>query len=111
MSLSKASILSAEDFQYALVACPEWGGDIRVRGLSAAEQSIIQKKANEKKTDDLAVTLCIMACVDDNGERIFEASDKDALKTKSYSVLERLSKKILELSGNGVDNIDDTVKN
>ena len=111
MSLSKASVLSAEDFKYALVPCPEWGGDMRVRGLTAAEQALISKKVNAKQTDDLAIILVIMGCVDDNGERLFENSDKDALKTKAYAVLDRLSKKILELSGNGTDSIEETEKN
>ena len=109
--ISKASVLSAEDFQYATVPVPEWGGDVRVRGLNAAEQSIIAKKYAEKKTEDLAIVLTIMGCVDENGERIFDTADRDVLKTKAYQVLERISKKILELSGNGAEGIDTAVKN
>ena len=109
--LSKASVLSAEDFRYAIVPCPEWGGDMRVRGLTAAEQANIQKRVSEKKTDDLAMVLVLMACVDENGERFFEPSDRDALKSKPYAVLDRLSKKILELSGNGTDGIETAEKN
>lgn len=109
--LNKASVLSTDDFQYAIVPCPEWGGEMRVRGLTAAEQSVIAKKVNAKQTDDLAITLTIMACVDENGERFFDTSDKDALKTKPYAVLDRLSKKILELSGNNPDEIEAAEKN
>lgn len=110
--LSKTSVLSADDFQYAIVPCPEWGGDMRVRGLTAAEQASISKKVNAKQTDDIAIVVTIMGCVDDNGERFFDTGDKDALKTKSYAVLDRLAKKILELSGNGdVDGIEASRKN
>ena len=109
--LSKSSVLSADDFRYAVVPCPEWGGDMRVRGLTAAEQAMISKKVNAKQTDDIAVVVAIMGCVDDNGERFFDQSDRDTLKTKSYAVLDRLAKKILELSGNGEDGIEASRKN
>ena len=97
--LSRNSFLAAEDFEYATVPCPELGGDMRVRGLTAAENAIIARKSQEKKTDDLTVVICIMGCVDENGERFFTNNDKEELKKKSYAVLERISTKILELSG------------
>ncbi len=110
--LNKTAILSADDFKYATVACPEWGGDIRVRGLTAAEQATIARKVNDKKTEDIAVVVTIMGCVDENGERIFDNGDKDALKVRSYAVLDRIAKKILELSGAGdADGIEEARKN
>ena len=110
--LSKNAILSSDDFKYATVSCPEFGGDIRVRGLTAAEQAKIARMVNDKRTDDIAVVVTIMGCVDENGERIFDSSDKDALKAKSYAVLDRIAKKILELSGSGdADSIEDARKN
>jgi hypothetical protein len=84
---------------------------MRVRGLTAAEQATISKKVNAKQTDDIAVVVAIMGCVDDNGERFFDQADRDTLKTKSYAVLDRLAKKILELSGNGEDGIEASRKN
>lgn len=110
--IGKQNVLSADDFQYAIIPVPEWGGDVRVRGLTAAEQAIISKKINESNTNDLAVIVTIMACVDENGERIFENGDKDALKARSYAVLDRIARKILELSGAGdADSIENTRKN
>lgn len=110
--LTKASVLSVDDFSYAIVPCPEWGGDMRVRGLTAAEQAAISKKVNAKNTDDIAVVVALMGCVDSNGDRFFDQSDKDALKGKSYAVVDRLAKKILELSGSGdPDAIENARKN
>lgn len=108
--LNKASFLTGEYFQYAVVPVPELGGEMRVRGLSAYEQSVITKKVNNKQMDDLAIVVCIMGCVDENGERVFTVDDKDALKNKPYAVLDRIAKKILELSGNESD-IDTAEKN
>lgn len=110
--LSRNSVLAAEDFEYAIVPCPEWGGDMRVRGLTAAENSLIARKSQEKKTDDLSVVICIMGCVDENGERFFNNNDKEELKKRSYAVIERLSTKILELSGDTYANaIEEKRKN
>ena len=110
--LSKQSVLSVDDFQYALVPCPEWGGEIRVRGLTAAEQAIISKKVNSGATEELAIIVTLMGCVDENGERIFDNGDKELLKSRSYVVLDRIAKKILELSGAGdPDSIEGTKKN
>lgn len=109
--LTKNAILDTDDFLYATVPCPEWGGDVRVRGLTAAEQATIIRRLNDKKTDDLAVIVTIMGCVDANGERIFDNSDKDTLKARSYAVLDRVARKILELSGSSETEIEDAKKN
>jgi len=110
--LTKTAILAADDFKYAVVSCPEWGGDIRVRGLTAAEQARVARMVNEGKTDDIAVVVTIMGCVDEDGERIFDSSDKEQLKARSYAVLDRIGKKILELTGSGdADSIEDARKN
>ena len=110
--LSKQALLSVDDFAYAVVQCPEWNGDVRVRGLTAAEQAIVSKKVNSGATENLSVIVTIMGCVDENGERIFDNSDAELLKGKSYVVLERIAKKILELSGAGdPDNIEAARKN
>ena len=42
-----------------------------------------------------------MGCVDENGNRIFTNAHMDALKKKSNSPIQRISKKIMELSGIG----------
>ena len=53
-----------------------------------------------------------MGCVDENGERFFNNNDKEELKKRSYAVIERLSTKILELSGDTYANaIEEKRKN
>ena len=97
--LSKQNICVADDFKYAIVACPEWGGDVRVRGLTAAEQSTIYKRYNDGKTEDFDVLVVTMGAVDEDGNRLFSSDDKDMLRQKSFSVLDRIAKKIVELTG------------
>lgn len=110
--LGKQSVLSAEDFQYAIVSCPEWGGEVRVRGLTAAEQSFAAKRYNDGKSEDFDVLLCIMACVDEMGQPIFDSGDKEQLRKKSFTVLDRIAKKIIELTGdNSGEEIEAARKN
>lgn len=99
--LTAESILAADDFQYADVDCPEWGGVVRVRSLSGGQRSVITQRIQSKDTENLEELLVIMGCVDENGNRIFTNAHMDALKKKSNSPIQRISKKIMELSGIG----------
>ena len=110
--LTKSAILSAEDFEYALVPCPEWGGDVRVRGLSAADQAFIAKLSNQDKKEALTINVFIRGVVDDNGERVFNSTDIEDLKKRSYAVVERVAKKIIELTSPGdAESVDTLRKN
>lgn len=98
MVLSAADILAAEDFEYAEVDCPEFGGKVRVRALTAAQQSQISKRVQAKQTEDLEVLLCLMGCVDEEGTPIFAKGDLEGLRKKNTAVISRIAKRILELS-------------
>lgn len=110
--LSKNEILSAEDFRFASVSCPEWGGEVRVRGLTAYEQSVITKLITEDKKHDVTLKVVQFGCVDENGERLFSTADVDQLRKKSFAVIERLGEKILKLTGVGdADEVESLKKN
>ena len=99
--LSKAEIFAVDDRKYDDVPCPEWGGEVRVRGLTASEQSVITKLVFEEKKDEISMKVVQFGCVDENGERLFSQRDLDALGKKSFPVIERLGKRIMELTGAG----------
>ncbi len=101
--LSVESILSAEDFQYADVEIPEWGGTVRVRSLSGGQRSVITQKVQARETDDLEELLVVMACVNEDGNRIFTNQDIPALKKKSNAAISRIAKKVMEVSGIGAE--------
>lgn len=50
--LDARSVLAAEDFLYADVECPEWGGSLRVRGLTAGEHVVVTAPAGVKAFRD-----------------------------------------------------------
>ena len=109
--LDARSVLSADDFQYADVDCPEWGGSVRVRGLTAGERSSVQRKIKVNDQQDLEVTVVIFGTVDQNGDRLFTKNDRDQLKQKSNAVITRIAKRILELSGGDDESVSETQKN
>lgn len=99
MGFITASVLDAEDFEYSVVDCPEWGGQVRVRGLSAGQQSRITQRVTDKETEDVMVLTCIYGCVDEEGMPIFTLKDKDALRKKNGKVIKRIFEEIVRLSG------------
>lgn len=110
--LGKNAILTADDLRYDTVDCPEWGGEVRVRSLTAYEQSHISKLVAEDKRNEVTLKVVQFACVDEDGERIFSADDIKQLAMKSYTVIERIGKKIYQLTGFGdQDEVEDARKN
>ena len=111
--LTAESILAAEDFKYADLEIPEWGGLVRIRSLSGGQRSIINQRVQEKNTEDLEELLVVMACVNEDGGRIFTNQDIPALKKKANSAITRIAKKIMEISGIGNEaaEIEDAKKN
>ena len=111
--LNAESILAAEDFKYAEVDCPEWGGTVRVGSLSGGQRAQITQRVNDKQLDELDELLAVMACVDEDGSRIFTNKDIASLKKKSAAVVTRIAKKVLEISGigNEAGEVDEAKKN
>src|SRR4030042_110875 len=93
MTLSKMDILGASDRAIQTVAVPEWGGDVSMRALSARERDAFELSVNDGKRKDMAnlrARLLVRCLCDEQGNRIFEDSDADALGAKSARAAERL---------------------
>ena len=110
--LSKAEIFATDDRKYDDVPCPEWGGEVRVRGLTASEQSVISRLIFEEKKNEISMKVVQFGCVDENGERLFSQKDLDALGKKAYPIIDRLGRRIMQLTGSGDENeIEEAKKN
>jgi len=100
--LSKASILAVKDFTYKDIEIPEWGGSVRVRGLSAAERDKFEMEAGVN--NDLVnmrarfITTCI---IDENGESLFSQKEATKIGEKNASVVNRIFDVVRDLSGMG----------
>jgi hypothetical protein len=107
MLLSREQIIGADDRKTKDVPVPEWGGTVRVRGLSGRERdsyeaSIVQVSSSGSRRvslENLRARLVSFACVDEEGNRLFSDDDVLALGDKSAAALERVFDEARKLSG------------
>ncbi|MFG2683165.1 hypothetical protein [Streptomyces sp. NPDC048392] len=118
--LTAEQIEAADDRQWEDVPVPEWGGTVRVAGMSGTDRNDYQKKmlvfgGNGKPkevdlTDQLA-RLLSKCLVDENFKRLYTDATIKKLGAKNGAVLERLAKVAKRLSGLGEDDVEDAAGN
>lgn len=96
--LTADAILQAEDFIYDDVECPEWGGTVRIRSLSGAQRATL-RKAIDNGNEDIDEMLCVMAIVDDDGNRVLNQKQIGELSRKNTKAISRVAVRVLEISG------------
>lgn len=106
MLLSREQILGAADLASEIVDCPEWGGQVRVRALSAADRLEIARRVmgengepDDKRALDLSIIIPAWCIIDENGQRLFGEADVQALGEKSGVPLQRITEAVQRLSG------------
>ena len=111
--LSRDDILKADDLHIEDVEVPEWGGIVRVCGLSGRERadfqiSTIQLRGKETipVLSNLQAKLVARAIVDEDGHRMFTDQDITALGEKSSTTLERVFQVASRLSGLSDDDLE-----
>ena len=107
MYLRRDQIFSAEA-ETVTVDVPEWGGEVRVRGMTASQfleyQDMVATELDQAKAG-LAVAPQIVAwcVVDEHGEREFEDSDSVMLRDQPLSPLVKVSAEAVKLSVRGME--------
>lgn len=114
--LTKDQILRAKDTVTEDVDVPEWGGTVRVKGMTGRErdqweQSLLTPGKNGKAPtpdmDNNRAKLVAATVVDEQGNRIFTAEDVGLLGNKSGAALERVVNVAMRLSGISPQDMDD----
>lgn len=103
--LSAEALLGAPDLKEEVVAVPEWGGEVKVRGLSLGDYQEIQDKSTVRGEIDgnkLSVYLCIAGLV----EPKLGWDQYEQLRAKSLPALNRVAGAVMRLSGLGSDAIE-----
>ena len=112
MSINKHQIFASNDLREKFVDMPEWGGAVKIRALSVKEQLEYDEfLSTEPKEVEMALHLIIVACVDDNNQKLFDLSDLELLKQKSSKNLFHLVHEILSLNKQEPENSDSLAKN
>lgn len=116
--LSRNDILKRSDLQKELVAVPEWGGEVWVRGLNGAERDqfeasiLVQRGRNQTvNMTNVRAKLCTLAMCDEQGKALFSLEDVDALSQKSAAALDRVFVVAQRLSGIGERDVKEMVGN
>lgn len=119
--LSRAQIDGADDRKWEDVPVPEWGGDVRLLGLSgtarnAYEASLVQMGPNgsvQRVKLENATARLLQAClVDENFELLYPGKDGlDELGAKNGAVLQRLHQVAQSLSGLGKKAVEEAEGN
>lgn len=113
--LSREQILAADDIKDEYVSVPEWGGTVRVQGLTGAQRDafevslIEQKKGKSQEVNlrNLRAKMVSWSIVNDLGNRLFSDHDVNELGQKSAKALQRVFKVARELSGIDEEDIDE----
>lgn len=116
--LNRESILKVSDIRKELVPVPEWGGDVYVRSLTAAERDNFEagliRQLNGKQTINLQnarAKLAVMAICDETGARLFTDADMKELSSKSAGALQRVWIVAQRLSGITDSDMEELTKN
>lgn len=116
--LTKAQILEVDDSETRIVDVPEWGGKVRVRGLTGSERDKFeasqlkqQGKSIKYDPENVKARLAAYSIIDENGNRIFSDADIIALGKKSAKALNRVADVARELSGFTDKDMEELTKN
>lgn len=104
--LGRDAILAATDYITRDVPVPEWGGTVRVKGLTGAERDqyeawIISGKGRDRDVNlkNARAKLVMMTIINDEGVRLFDEADIVALGRKSALAVQRVFDVASELAG------------
>ena len=105
MTLSRDAILAFEGGEVGTVAVKEFGGDVCVATLTAAEADRIKEVGTNGMPTN--VFLVILGACDEDGKRLFTDKDAAALGKKPAKALTKIANKVLEHNGMTQDEADE----
>jgi hypothetical protein len=112
--LTAAEILAAVDNVTEVVQVPEWGGAVRVRGMTgydrdAFERALVNIRGKDVDTNwtNLRAKLISRTVVDEDERLLFKETDVVALGRKSAKALDRVFEVSQRLSGIGQTDVEE----
>ena len=115
MALSKDQILAIKDITVEEFHVPEWGGSIYLKALTAAEYDAFSADVSTTRKDgglsEMRAKLCAFSICDEAGNRLFSEREVDVLNKKNAAAITRIFLRAQELSGLGVDSVQEMIKN
>lgn len=120
--LSGAEILAAQDMKPVKVPCPEWSKDgkrgyVHVRPLASWEAEKWEadvaeaKENNQYMPQQYRAALCLKCLCTADGDPLLSADKLKALTQKSAGPIQRIVKRIIEISGMSNEAVEEAEKN
>ncbi|MFO7905799.1 MAG: hypothetical protein R6U98_24285 [Pirellulaceae bacterium] len=112
--LTKDQILQASDLGREVVEVPEWGGDVYVSAMTAADRDAFEAslvKDGERNMDNMRARLAAMTMVDEKGERLFTDAEASKLGKKSAAALTRVFSVAMRMNGIGDSDVEELAGN
>lgn len=111
MLLSKEQIFAAQDLQSVDVDVPEWGGQVKVKSMSAIDRINFEKVQEGLQNSELIIQLVLLTCIDADGNRLFNNDDLTKLQEKSPNVILRIFNEAIKLNLLNDKKIEDEAEN
>jgi len=112
MLLNKQQIKDVDDLPSKVVHMPEWGGDIKLKTMSAKHRIEFERlNANTKTELETIIHLIMFSCVNEDGSLMFEKEDYTFLSNKSAKSLMRLFSEAVDMSTLSEKSLDKKAKN
>ncbi|RKY33175.1 MAG: hypothetical protein DRP74_00550 [Candidatus Omnitrophota bacterium] len=105
----REKIFTAKDIKFEPMKIEEWGVTIWIKSLTQQERSEALEAARTGDEDELKrgenfqMAVLIVGIRDKDGNQVFTKADIKKLREKNASVLDRITRKITELSGFGAE--------
>ena len=120
MLLTRDQILSAESTMPSeIVPVPEWGGDVKVVGMTGAERDAFEEGRQKKDSGgkpkanltNIRAAIVAASLRDEQGKLLFTTSDVMALGIKSAKALDRVASVAMKLNGMTQEDVEQLEKN
>jgi len=109
VTLTREQILaSRKGRKPVLLEVPEWGGEVYVRVLSAADQMVLSDGVEPK---EMAIKVILHCLVDEDGERIFGDDDVDELAKEDFPVIMRVFGFVAKQNGLSTKELEEAMEN
>ena len=116
--LTREQIVEVDDTEYDTVACPEWGGDVRLKSIKGRqrdeyEQSLIVERGGNRSMNlrNARAKLIVLCAVDEQGNLLFTPDDLNVLGRKNAKPLDRLFDACRKLAGLTDDDVEKLTEN
>lgn len=113
-TLTKGQILAANDTRVERVNVPEWGGDLILRSLTAAELDEYEASVmagEDADYDNVRARFLVRCIVDDQGQPLFGLDEAPILGEKCAAVVDRLYAIASKMNKRTKADLDALVKN